>query len=96
MNLSETPAGTEWLRQFSKVERETAAELVDEVLLVSRNDFVDGLWKSLDQLEGERANPARKMALYAERPIKTSFGRIQAFFPNSRHGSGCSSNRRRS
>lgn len=86
MNLSETPAGTEWLRQFSKVERETAAELVDEVLLVSRNDFVDGLWKSLDQLEGERANPARKMALYAERPIKTSFGRIPAFFPNSRHG----------
>jgi hypothetical protein len=84
--LSETSIGSSWLKQFHEAEREIAAELIDQTLLVSRDDFVDGLRDLVDELVRRRSDPARKLALFAERPIKKIFGTIPAFFRNSRHG----------
>ena len=84
--LSDTSTGTSWLEQFGGAERETAAEFIDEVLLVSQHDFANGLRELLDELADQCKDSTRKMALYAERPVKKVFGKIPAFFPNSRHG----------
>jgi hypothetical protein len=84
--LSETSTGASWLGRFGASEIEIAAELIDQVLLVSRNDFVAGLRELLDELAGQPGDHKQQMALYAERPVKTVFDAIPAYFPNSRHG----------
>jgi hypothetical protein len=84
--LSEIPIGISWLRQFHDAEYEIAADLIDQVLLVNRDDFVNGLRELLDELAERHGDPTRKLGLYAERPVKKVFGNIPAFFPNSRHG----------
>jgi hypothetical protein len=80
--LSETPAALAWIERFPEADRQLAIDLIDEVLLVSNDDFLAGLRQLVDQLAG----PSTKLALYAERPIKKVFGRIPSFFPNSRTG----------
>ena len=84
--LSETPIGLAWIKRFPGNDRETAAALIDEVLLVSRDDLANGLRELLDKLTRQSALAKQKIALYAERPIKKVFGTVPAFFPNSRHG----------
>jgi hypothetical protein len=84
--LSQTSIGIQFLARFTDSERETAAELIDEILLVSRDDFANGLRELLDEFSSRCGDPTRKMALYAERPVKKVFGTIPAFFPNSRYG----------
>jgi len=84
--LSETSSAIAWLNRFDVVHRESAVDLIDEVLLVTRDDFFHGLRSLVDDVVGMRSDPARKVALYAERPIKKVFGKVPSFFPNSRHG----------
>src|SRR5215472_15537833 len=68
--LSETSAGISWLNRFSEHERETAGQLIDQILLVGRDDFANGLRGLLDDIAGQRGQPPGNMALYAERPVK--------------------------
>lgn len=84
--LSETAAGISWLNRFSEPERDTAGQLIDQILLVSRDDFANGLRDLLHDIAGQRRYLPGKMALYAERPVKKVYGRIPAFFEGSRHG----------
>ncbi|MBB4637516.1 hypothetical protein [Longimicrobium terrae] len=81
--LSETPEATRWLERFSDVDRPTAIALIDEILLVSRDDFSNGLDALLDAAVAEAGGP---VALFGERPIKKVYGKIPAFFRNSRRG----------
>ena len=84
--LSATENGAAWLSRFTEPERSSAASLIDEVLLVGRDELSNGIFTLLDDLFLDQPKPGKSMALYAERPIKLVFGRVAAFFPHSRHG----------
>ncbi|WP_157954427.1 hypothetical protein [Saccharospirillum mangrovi] len=84
-SLSEEDTVRSWLDNFEDQDRQAAIDLVNEVLLVSRDDFVEELNSLLDSISGSKACP-KKIALYAERPVKKVFGNTPCFFPNSRHG----------
>lgn len=84
-SLPEADAVQKWLANFEDVDRPAASDLISEVMLVSRDDFADGLKSLLDSISGT-PNSNSKIALYAERPIKKVFGRIPSFFPKSRRG----------
>lgn len=81
--LSASPQVSHWLKRFGPDERSIATALVDEILLVSRDDLSSALHSQLDRV---LANACGPVALFAERPIKSVFGRIPAFFPSSRKG----------
>ena len=81
--LSESPKARSWLDRFDAGERQTATYLIDEILLVSGDDFSSALNSQLDTvLESAQGS----VALFAERPVKSVFGRIPSFFPGSRSG----------
>jgi hypothetical protein len=81
--LSGSPQVSHWLKRFGSDERRIATALVDEILLVSRDDFSSSLHSQLDSVFASAGGP---IALFAERPIKSVFGCIPAFFPESREG----------
>ena len=84
--LSGISRSAEWLLQFDESDREAAASLIDEILLVSGEAFQRGMRRLLDEVVASRPSADGKIALYAERPVKKVFGKIPAFFPDSRHG----------
>ncbi len=85
--LSTTPLGTRWLESFPNVdERVTAALLIDEVLLVSRNDLIRGLRQAIESILTERKDADRPIALFAERAVQKINKVVQPFFPNSASG----------
>lgn len=85
--LSETSAAVKWLsNRFEADERVIAISLIDEMLLVSRDDFAEGLNKQLKEVVGQGVNSKRTLALFAETSIKKAFGRTPAFFKGSRSG----------
>ncbi len=84
-SLSEAEAVQKWLANFGDADQPAALDLINEVMLVSRDDFADGLKSLLDSISGT-PNCGINIALYAERPIKKVFGRIPSFFPQSRRG----------
>jgi hypothetical protein len=81
--LSSSAQASGWLERFDIKERNTATELINEILLVSRDDFSSALNSQLDGIVESASGP---LALFAERPVKSVFGRVPAFFPKSRHG----------
>jgi hypothetical protein len=85
-SLSETDAVRAWLENFEDGERQSATDLVDEMLVVSRDDFFSGMNSLLDSISRTETGVPQKVALYAERPIKKVFGRVPVFFPGFRHG----------
>ena len=85
--LSTTPLGTRWLELFDDIdERATAALLIDEVLLVSRNDLTRGLRHAIETILTERDDAERPIALFAERAVPKTNKVVQPFFPNSASG----------
>ena len=84
--LAETPSGASWIRRFDPADREAAAALIDEILLVGRDDFFNNLRELLEDVFLRRKDPQATIALFAERPIKTVYGVIPAYFPGSRRG----------
>lgn len=88
MTQLSTLSGSEtWLSQFAEGDdREAAASLADEIHLVSAAAFQSGLRALIDEVVARRADPERKIALYAERPVKLVFGKVPAFFKDSRKG----------
>jgi hypothetical protein len=85
-SISQTPHMAGWLSQFAETDQDAAISLVDEILVVSGDAFQRGIRTLLDGVVAERPSMERKIALYAERPIKSVFGKIPAFFRGSRHG----------
>lgn len=86
-SLSTTPLGTRWLESFDDVdERATAALLIDEVLLVSRNDLIRSLRQVIETILTERDAAMCPIALFAEREVPKINKVIQPLFPNSASG----------
>jgi len=85
-SLSKTPLAIQWLAQFNEADRELAAHLVDEVLLVGRDEFATAVFKLLDEASLQPSKRQRKLAIYAERRVKSVFGTTPAYFRNSRKG----------
>lgn len=83
LTLSQTAHAQEWLARFTDRERESASELVDEMLLVSGDQFRSRIDAELARLLAQAETP---IALYAERPVKVIYGTVPAFFRDSRHG----------
>ena len=84
--LSEVDSVKKWLEKFDDGEYELVSALIDELLLISRDDFAYGMQSMLDDIVGGQGVSTKKIALYAEQPIKKVFGKIPTFFKNSRKG----------
>src|SRR4051812_7330009 len=85
LRLSDSTSAATWLEQFDNADQPTAKMLLDEVMLVGRDEFDTSMFALLDSVFEKQGNP-KPLALYAERPIKMVFGKIPSFFPNSRRG----------
>ncbi|MGE0652616.1 MAG: hypothetical protein AB7P12_12840 [Alphaproteobacteria bacterium] len=87
MTLSSSELGAGWLANFAgAAERATAAVLIDEILLVSRNSLVRELRGLVQTILADRDNPERPIALFAERAVPKHKGKVLPFFPDA--GSG--------
>ena len=83
-SLAENSNAKKWLKNFYNLEeRDSAIDLINEILLVNWDDFVNGLNSLLDDIQSVSKH---KVALYAERPINKVFGKTPSFFPNARNG----------
>lgn len=86
--LSNQAATADWLAQFRPAELPIARKLVDALMMVSRDDFATAIYDEIEllyQQQLETTGP-QPIALYAEHPIRKVFGRIPAYFPDSRNG----------
>jgi hypothetical protein len=83
--FSESETARAWLDRFSETDRETAVNLVDEVLLVSAAEFTSGVTRLFDQILAERKG-SRPLAFYAEREVEWVEEDVRPIFPGSRHG----------
>ena len=85
--LSTTSLGTAWLESFEDTsERATAALLIDELLLVSRDELICGLRQAIEAILTKREDPQRPIALFAERAVPKFDKVVQPFFPSSASG----------
>lgn len=80
--LSETPLGVNWLKNFvSEEEKEVAATLINEILLVGRDTLNEGLHSLVDGLLRNRQNPEDPIALFAERAVPKLDGKVLPLYP---------------
>ncbi len=85
--FSDSAFASTWLDRFGEVERVTATRLVDEIMLVRRDELHRGLVEHLDAIMAGRADSARPLALFAERAVtRGSDGEVAAFFPGGGEG----------
>ncbi len=85
--LSDTQLGADWLMHFTnQSERELAAALIDEVLLVGRDTLMRGLRSLIGALLLDRNDTARPIALFAERAVPKLNGEVLPLYPGSRMG----------
>lgn len=85
VKLSETDAGIAWLKQFDVDDQATAANLIDTMLLVSRDEF----FERLRELILERSSQVNgRIGLYAEREIRKNRGILNRLFKENR-GRAC-------
>ncbi len=83
--FSESKAVERWLDRFSKPDRETAASLIDEVLLVSADELTNGITQLFDKAFAEH-DGHRPLAFYAEREVEWDKCDVQPIFPGARKG----------
>lgn len=74
--LSETERAVNWLRQFRVEDQSDAVKLLDAMVLVSRDDFVDGVRKAILR----RSKEPGRIGLYAEREVPQNSGAPAALF----------------
>lgn len=79
--------GKEWLSQFEAGDQALAARLVDEIMLVSRDDFVRGMSELIGKVLASRSAANRPIALFAEREVQLN-DELEAlpYFPNTSEG----------
>jgi hypothetical protein len=91
MGISKTTQGASWLARFPAHEANVVEEIIDEILLVGRDDLSLGLHGIVDDILHEQTEKGENLkrhplALYAEREVIKEQGRILPFFPNSEQG----------
>jgi hypothetical protein len=84
--LSDNAQTKEWLNQFSGNEKEVATSFVDQILRVSRNSLVSGLQSLLQTISPENIKFRESIALFAEREIIKTYGKIPPYFENTDRG----------
>ncbi|NKL59591.1 phosphoribosyltransferase-like protein [Rhizobium leguminosarum] len=84
--LSKSASSQAWLAKFRADDAPMAARLADSILIVGRDEFASALYDEIDRLYQEQGPDAPPLALYAERPLNKIYGKIPAYFPNSRKG----------
>lgn len=84
--LSESELALTWLDRFDAAERIVANRLVDEIMLVRRDELHRSLVELLDTVMAGRPDQTRPLALFAERAMTETGGEIDAFFPDSNTG----------
>lgn len=67
------------------MDREIAASLIDEVLLVSAGELTNGITRLFDKIQAEHGNQ-RPLAFYAEREVEWDENQILPIFPGARDG----------
>ena len=85
-SLSSTAVGAAWLLRFAPEERDAAAALMDEVLLVGRDEFHRGLGRLIARVGADRLDLRRPIGLFAERRVAKVGEAILPIFPGA--GSG--------
>ena len=85
MLLSDIPFAQKWLSAFENQHRELAFNLINEILLVSRDEFVKHIESILVELTS-LTEPPDKIGFYAERQVKKNGYGVCAFFKNSKRG----------
>src|SRR5882757_7628355 len=86
--MSDASLAAKWLTQFGDAEREAAAALIDEMLLVNHDEFRRGIYALLDHVMESRTESGPPVALFAERPVKKdqADGTVSPIYPDSRRG----------
>ena len=84
--LSENANAENWLKQFSGAEKEVAASLIDQILLVSRDSLASQLQSLIQRISADDINFQGPIALFAEREIIKSGREIPAYFENTEKG----------
>lgn len=83
--FSESDVAGRWLERFSATDREIAASLIDEVLLVSGGELTTGITQLFGKIHAEQRGQ-RPLAFYAEREVEWYGNQILPIFPGARNG----------
>lgn len=83
--FSKSEAAEAWLDRFSETDREIAASLVDEVLLVSARELTRSIIQLFDKVLAEHGGH-RPLAFYAEREVEWDRNQVLPIFPGARNG----------
>lgn len=84
--LSETSFAQDWLNNFEPKDQESAALLLDRIMLVGASEFHSGIVEQLKQIKGECPTGKPCLALYAEREIDKLNRNVLPFFPGTDKG----------
>jgi len=83
--FSDSEVAERWLDRFSETDREIAANLIDEVLLVSGGELTSGITRLFDKVQAEHGSQG-PLAFYAEREVKWDKSQVLPIFPGARNG----------
>ena len=81
MNLSDTDVGKEWVGQFAVDDQALSMQLINSLLLVSHNDFIE---RMRDEILKQLDNASLPIALFAEREIPKRNGEPHKLFNEPR------------
>lgn len=82
--LSDADAAIRWLAQLSPDDQGAATDMLAHFVLVSRDEFAQGLTSLLERL-AEQSPDSTPFALYAEREVKFSWGHPIRLFKEPDH-----------
>ena len=83
--FSESDVARRWLDRFLSTDREIAAGLIDEVLLVSAGELANSIPRLFDKIQAEHGSQG-PLAFYAERAVEWDENRVLPIFPDARDG----------
>ncbi|MDF3906528.1 hypothetical protein [Paracoccus sp. AS002] len=83
--FSESEVAGRWLECFPATDREIAASLIDEVLLVSGGELTTGITQLFDKIHAEHRGQ-RPIAFYAEREVEWDGNQILPIFRGAGKG----------
>lgn len=84
-NFSEREVAQRWLERFVETDREIAASLIDELLLVSGGELTNGITQLFDKVHSQYGGK-RPLAFYAEREVEWDKNQVLPIFANARDG----------
>lgn len=84
--LSETSFAQNWLGNLAHEDRETAALLLDRLMLVGASEFTTRIIQQLNQIKIDCETGRSSVALFAEREVKKLNYEVLPFFPGTEAG----------